>query len=102
LSLPPDSSKDDQLHIRDLPNITVGDWQQAPEGSDVSGSIEVDVEDRLLYTAQEMAEGITIEGEEEDIATDSGDDSEAQFDYDSESDFDDDVDGDEDEGDENM
>jgi hypothetical protein len=102
LSLPPNGSKDDQLHIRDLPNITVGDWQQALEGNDVSGSIEVDVEDRLLYTAQEIAKGITIEGEEEDITTDSRDDSEAQFDYDSESDFDDDVDGDEDKGDKNM
>jgi hypothetical protein len=60
LSLPPDGSKDDQLHIQDLPNITVGDWQQAPKGTtdnptvildDIGDSIEVDVEDELLYTA---------------------------------------------------
>ena len=57
----------------------------------------------LVDTAQEVAEGITIkEGKDEDITTDSGDESEAQFNYDSQSDFDDDVDGDEDEGDENM
>jgi hypothetical protein len=30
-----------------------------------------------------MAEGITIKEEEEDITTDSGDESKAQFDYDS-------------------
>jgi hypothetical protein len=93
LSPPPNGSKDDQLYIRDLPNITVGDWQQAPKGTadnpivildDVGDSIEVDVEDGLLYTTQEVAEGITIKEEkEEDITIDSGDESEAQFDYDS-------------------
>jgi len=50
-----------------------------------------------------VAEGITIKEEnEEDVTTDSGDESEDRFDIDSQSDFDDDIDGDEDEGDENM
>jgi hypothetical protein len=42
--------------------------------------------------------GITVKEEsEDDITTDSGDKSNARFDYDSESSFDDDIDGDKDE-----
>ena len=92
--------------------MTIGDWQQASEGTadnptvisnDVGNSIEMDTEDGLLYTAQEVAEGITIRDEdEEDVTTNSGVESDDRFDIDSQSDFDDSVDGDEDEGDENM
>ena len=53
LSLAVDGSEDHLLKIRDLPDITVGDWQRAPEGTaenpalvndddDIEGTIEVD------------------------------------------------------------
>ena len=66
--------------------------------------IEVeDNDDGLLYTAQEVAEGITIKEEDENnVTTDSGVSSNERFDTDSESDFDDDINGDEDIDDENM
>ena len=58
----------------------------------------------LLYTAQKVAEGIKIKEEDEnDVTTDSGIDSEQDFDPDEEeSDFDDIIDGDEDMEDENL
>jgi hypothetical protein len=115
LSLAIDGSEDHLLKIRDLPNITVGDWEKAPKGTeenlaiiddDVLDTIEVDDNKRgLLYTAQEVAEGITIKEEDEnDVTTDSGVDSVDSFDpdEDDESDFDDDINGDEDIEDENM
>jgi hypothetical protein len=115
LSLAVDGSEDHLLKIRDLPDITVGDWQRVPEGTaenpalvnddnDIESTIEVDNnEEGLLYTAREVEEGVTIKEErEEDVITDSGDESEERFDLDSESDFDDDMDGDEDMDDENM
>jgi len=55
--------------VRDLPNLTFGDWQKEPKGTkenptiidDTLDTIEVDSnEDGLLYTAKEVAEGITI------------------------------------------
>jgi hypothetical protein len=69
-------------------------------------TIEVDDNKRgLLYTAQEVAEGITIKEEDEnDVTTDSGVNSVDSFDpdEDDESDFDDDINRDEDIEDENM
>ena len=67
-------------------------------------TIEVDDNDNsLLYTAQEVAKGITIKEEDEnDVTTDSGVSSDERFDPDSESDLDDDIDGGEDIDDENM
>jgi hypothetical protein len=68
LSLAIDGSEDHLLKIRDLPDITVGDWQRVPEGTaenpallndddDVEGTIEVDNnEEGLLYTAREVEE----------------------------------------------
>jgi hypothetical protein len=109
LSLPTDGSRDSELSIRDLPNITVGDWTRAPEAtaenpiviSDISDSIEID--DGYLYTAKEVEEGIKVKEEDKDeVTTDSRDESDQRFDYDEESDFDDDADGNEDEADENM
>jgi hypothetical protein len=113
LSLNPDGSQDHLLSIRDLPNITVGDWQRAPEstaenpavvGDDAEDTIEVDDEEEgLLYTAQEVEQGVTIKAEDEnDITTDSGDESDIRFDYDSQSDYNDDINGDEDIEDEDM
>ena len=65
--------------------------------------IEVEDNDGLLYTAREIAEGITIKEEDEnDVTTDSGVSSDEAFDPDSQSDFDDNIDGDEDIKDENM
>jgi hypothetical protein len=108
-----DGSEDTELSIRDLPNITVGDWARAPKAStenpivipyDIGDTIEVDnKDDEYLYTVQEVEAGITVKEEnEDDITTDSGDESDARFDYDLESSFDDDIDGDKDEQDEDM
>ena len=114
LSLPVDGSEDHLLKIRDLPGITVGDWQRGPEGTaenpalvnnddDIESTIEVDnKEEGLFYTAREVEEGVTITGREEDVITDSEVESEERFDLKSESDFDEDIDGDEDMDDENM
>ncbi len=112
MSLAIDGSEDHLLKIRDLPNITIGDWQRAPKGTvensaiidDEDTIIEVDDnEEGLLYTAREVEEGITIKVKsKEDMTTDSGVDLDDQFDPDSESDFDDDIDSDEDIADENM
>jgi hypothetical protein len=67
-----------------LPDITVSDWQRAPEGTaenpalinnddDIKGTMEVDNnKEGLLYTAREVEEGIIIKEErEEDVITDS-------------------------------
>jgi hypothetical protein len=111
LALNPNGSEDTELSIRDLPNIIVGDWALKASAEDpivipddIGDTIEVDkTDDGYLYTAQEVEAGITVKEEnEDDITTDSGDESDARFDYDSESSFDDDVDGDEDEQDEDM
>ena len=114
LSLAVDGSEDHMLKVRDCPNLTVGDWQKAPEGTaenpaiiDEDGEDTIEVDDNtmgLLYTAQEVAEGIKIKEEDEnDVTTDSGIDSEQDFDPDEEeSDFDDIIDGDEDIEDENL
>ena len=76
------------------------------DDNDVRDTIEVDDDDNsLLYTAQEVAEGIIVKIEDEnDITTDLRVSFDERFDPDSqsESDFDDDIDGDEDQNDENM
>ena len=72
--------------------------------NDVGNTIEVDnKDDELLYTIQEVEQGITIKVENRDeVTSNSRDKSNQRFDYDSESNFDDDVDGDEDEEDEDI
>jgi hypothetical protein len=92
-------SEDHLLKVQDCPNLTVCDWQKAPEGTaenpavideDRESIIEVDSnENGLLYTAKEVAVGVT---------TDSGVESDERFDpgKEDESDFDNDIDGDED------
>jgi hypothetical protein len=114
LSLPVDGSQDYLLKVRDLPNLTIGDWQKAPEGikenpiiiDNTLDTIEVDSnKDGLLYTAKEVAEGIMIRQEDEmDITTDSEVDSDERFDPDieGESDFDDQANSDTNSEDENM
>jgi hypothetical protein len=83
LSLAVDGSEYYLLKIRDLPDITVGDWQRASEGTaenpalvddDVEDTIEVyNNEEGLLYTAREVEEGVIIkEDREEDVITNSG------------------------------
>jgi hypothetical protein len=61
LTLPTNGSGDSELSLRDLPNITVGDWTRATEATtenpiiisdDVGDSIEID--DGYLYTAKEV------------------------------------------------
>ena len=65
--------------------------------------IEVEDNDSLLYTAQEVTRGIIIKEEDENnMTTDSSVSFNERFDPDSESDFDDDIDGDEDINDENI
>jgi len=87
--------------------------QQASEGTaenlavvddDCEDTIEVDDNKQgLLYTAKEVAEGVTIKEEDEnDVTTDSGVESGFDPDEEGESDFDDAIDGDEDMADENM
>ena len=89
LSLPTDGSRDSELFIWDLPNITVGDWTRALKATaknliviydDVSDSIKID--DGYIYTAKEVEEGIKVKEEDEDededkdeVITDSGDES---------------------------
>ena len=72
--------------------------------NDVGDTIEVDnKDDELLYTIQEVEQGITTKVENRDeVTSNSRDKSNQRFDYDSESNFDDDVDGDEDEEDEDI
>ena len=71
---------------------------------DIGDTIEVDDnEEGLLYTAQEVGEGIVVKEEDEnDVTTDSGVDSDERFDPDSESDFDDIIDNNEDLNNKNM
>jgi hypothetical protein len=112
LSLAIDSSEDHLLKVWDYLNLTISDWQRAPKGSkdapifinnNAIDMIEVEDNNSLLYTAQEVARGIIIKGEDENnVTTDSGVSSNERFNPDSESDFDDDIDGDEDINDENM
>ena len=107
LSLAVDGSEDHMLKVRDCPNLTVSDWQRALEGSEAApilvddntiDTIEVDDNDNsLLYTAQEVAKGITIKEEDEnDVTTDSGVSFNERFNTDSESDFDNNINGDKD------
>jgi hypothetical protein len=60
LALNPNGLEDSKLSIRDLPNITVGDYTKAPKAStknpifipnDVGNTIEVNEDDGYLYTA---------------------------------------------------
>jgi len=66
--------------------------------------IEVDDNDNgLLYTAQEVAKGITIKEEDENnVTTDLGVSFNERFNTDLESDFDNNINGDKDINDENM
>jgi hypothetical protein len=97
-----------------LPNLTIRDWEKAPDGTEenpividdnVLDTIEVDDNKRgLLYTTQEVVEGVTIKEEDKNDMTDSGVDSIDRFDpdQDDKSDFDNVIDRDEDIADENM
>jgi Tc5 transposase DNA-binding domain len=103
LSLNPDGSEDSELKIKDLPGIVVGDYNQPTiipdDDDDIGDTIEVQKRG-LLYTEQELEQRIAEQEENQgDVITDSGDDTEAGFEYDSGSDFDNDIDGDEQEDD---
>jgi hypothetical protein len=113
LALSVDGTEDHLLKVRDCPNLDFGNWQRALEGTienptiiddDSGDTIEVDDNNQgLLYTAQEVEEGIMIKEEDEsEVTSDSGVDLDERFDPDSESDFNDDADGDENVDDENM
>jgi len=113
LSLAIDSSEDYLLKVRDCLNLTVSDWQRALKGSKAApilvnnntiDIIEVDNNNNgLLYTAQEIAKGITIKEEDKNnVTTDLGVSFNERFNTDLESDFDDNINGDKDINDENM
>jgi hypothetical protein len=113
LSLVIDSSEDHLLNVWDCLNLTIRDWQQAPEGikealisidDNVEDMIEVEDEDNsLLYTIWEVAERIKIKVEDENNVTiDLRVSFDEAFDPDSKSDFDDDIDSDEDRDNENI
>ncbi len=96
-----------------LYNITVSNWQRSPKGtienptiidSDIKGTIKVDNnEEGLLYTIQEVEEGVIIKEErEEDIITNSEVELEKRFDSNSKSDFNNDIDSDKDIDDKNI
>jgi hypothetical protein len=92
--LNPDSSKDFELKINDLPNIQVKDYEEANLDHDPTIA---------NHNSAIKVEGQEQEKEEEtDITTSSEDDSEVQFDDDSDLDFNNNVDGDKVEGDCNM
>ena len=78
LSLAINGSKDYLFKVRDCPNLTFSDWQREPEvlgtnsalilidDNDVGDMIKVDDNDNsLLYTAQEVAKGVTVKVEDE-------------------------------------
>jgi hypothetical protein len=71
------------LRCEDCPNLDFGNWQKALEGTienptiiddDSGDTIEVDDNNQgLLYTAQEVEEGIMIKEEDEsEVTSDSG------------------------------
>jgi hypothetical protein len=101
LSLNPNGSEDSELKIRDLPGITVGDYNQA---STPNQPILIPNDTSDIVTACERLQGITeMEEDEAEVTTDSSDDTESHFDEeDSDLDFDEALDGDEDAGDYNM
>ena len=101
MSLNPDGSEDSELKIRDLPGITVSDYNQASIPSQPI-LIPNDISDTV--TACERLQGIDeMEEDEAEVTTDSNNDTESHFDEeDSDSDFDESFDGDEDAGDYNM
>jgi hypothetical protein len=113
LSLAVDSSEDHLLKVWDYPNLTIGDWQRALKGSEAApilvddntiDIIKVDNNDNgLLYTAQEVAKGITIKEEDKNnVTTNLGVSSNERFNTDSESDFDDNINGNKDINNENI
>ena len=115
LSLPVDGSEDHLLKVRDCLYLSYRDWRQALDGiaenlaiinDDIVDTIEVDNNERgVLYTAKEVAEGITIkEKDENDMTTNSGISSDERFNLnkEGESDFDNAINGNEDMADENI
>ena len=108
LSLNPDGSEDAELKIKDLPGIIVGDYNRVteepiviPDDDDTGDTIEVQQDQEgLLYTEQEVEDGLVdMKENPSDVTTDSGEDTDACFDYDSGSDFDEEIDGDAEDGD---
>jgi hypothetical protein len=113
LSLNPNGSKDHLLKIKDLPNITVRDYNLVsinttnepivvPNNDIEDETIEVDdtrVGEALLYIEKGIEEGITIKEDLDDVITDTEDELD---DYDLESSFDEELDSDEQDGDCNM
>ena len=116
LSLNPNGSEDSQLKIQDILDITIGEWKLLEEDTIIIDSqapsthatnldfqnpiapftIELRTRSQttstrkdLYYTHKEIEEGISDrEDDENDITTDSGDDTEARFDSDDDKEFD--------------
>jgi hypothetical protein len=109
LSLNPNGFEDYELKIKDLPSIAVGDWRASADNPEITLRDEANElieaeDDRYLYTAEEVANGIPdIQLGEEYITTDT--DTNTDFDPDSDSDadsYDDDINRDAEDADMNM
>jgi hypothetical protein len=87
--LNPDESKDSKLKIKDLPGIVISNYNRPAIISDDDNKISDTIK------VQELEQ----EGDQGDLMTDSGDDTDVRFDYDSGSDFDDKIDNNEQEND---
>ena len=87
LSLNPNGSEDSELSIRDLPNITVGDYTRQNPNDNVA---DID-DDNVPNTDND-----SVANTDDDSAADTDND------FDSDSDFDEDIDGDEEDRDCNM
>ncbi|KAL5313391.1 hypothetical protein ACEPPN_019124 [Leptodophora sp. 'Broadleaf-Isolate-01'] len=98
LSLNPDGSKDSELKIRDLPDISVGDYTSSstnPTPIDDDDELEGDtIVVKGTYISVEEKEVLRQE-REDDIMTDTGNDTESAFDSDSELDSSEEESGDE-------
>lgn len=100
MSLNPDGSEDHKIKVKDLPNLTIGDYRRRPTSTapsaeassfitkppsliieDDSDTIEVDT-GATYVTRAEVAHGINTQLENlNDVTTDSRDDTDARFDY---------------------
>lgn len=97
LSLTPDGSEDSELKIRDLPNITIGDYTSSstnPTSIDDDDELEGDtIVVQGTYIGVEETYTIPTKNEN-DVTTDTGNDTESAFDSDSEFDSSEEEEGD--------
>jgi outer membrane protein OmpA-like peptidoglycan-associated protein len=107
--LNPNGSKDHKLKIKDLPSIAIGDWRASTNNPKITPRDEANElieaeDDRYLYTAEEVANGIPdIQLGKEYITTNTNTNTNFDPDSDSNADsYDDDINGDAEDADMNM